>query len=234
MARPSHPPNLAALGFGSELDEMFRRANPNPTREGCPSPDVLAALARRERPIGDLAYEHLIDCSPCYIDVREMQRAHVIASQDRSSQPRWIGAAAVAVLVAAVGVWWLALRRGTAALPTERPAPLQVTLDLRPDSVTRRSTAGNFPPPIELPRGVVELTLLLPVGAEPGLYDVHVQDGTRRSLAFAQGEGIVRNVVTTLQATLDLSGVTSGSYRLAVLTPADDWLVVPVKVYQRP
>jgi hypothetical protein len=234
MARPSHPPNLAALGFGSELDEMFRRANPNPTREGCPSHDVLAALSCRERPIGDPAYEHLIECSPCYIDVREMQRAQVMASQDRRSQRRWIGAAAAAVLVVATGVWWLALRRRTAALPTEGPASFQVTVDLRPDSVTRRPTAGSPPPPIELPRGVVELTLLLPVGAEPGLHDVHVQDGTRGSLAFARGEGKVRNFVTTLQSTLDLSGVTSGSYRLAVLTPNDDWLIVPVNVYQRP
>jgi hypothetical protein len=52
MAKRSQRRELAALGFGTELDEVFRRANPNPTREGCPPP-VLVALSRRERPIGD-------------------------------------------------------------------------------------------------------------------------------------------------------------------------------------
>ena len=37
MARPSEPPDLTALGFGDEIDEVLRGANPNPTRQGCPS-----------------------------------------------------------------------------------------------------------------------------------------------------------------------------------------------------
>lgn len=56
------------------VDEALRVANPNPTRQGCPSHDVLVALARRERPIEDPAYEHLLDCSPCYAEVRDLQR----------------------------------------------------------------------------------------------------------------------------------------------------------------
>lgn len=83
MAKPN-PPDLAALGFGDELDEAFRGANPNPTRQGCPSHDVLVALARRERPIEDPAYEHLLDCSPCYVEVRDMQRAHLMTMHERS------------------------------------------------------------------------------------------------------------------------------------------------------
>ena len=77
MTRSSHPPDFAALGFGDELDEVLRGANPNPTRQGCPSQEVLVALSRRELPIEDPTYEHLLECSPCYIEVRNMQRARI-------------------------------------------------------------------------------------------------------------------------------------------------------------
>ena len=66
MARWNPTPDLAAFGFGEPLHEALRVANPNPTRQGCPSRAILVALSRRERPIGDPAYEHLLDCSPCY------------------------------------------------------------------------------------------------------------------------------------------------------------------------
>ena len=80
MARPSQPPDLTALGFGHELDAVFRGANPNPTRQGCPPRDVLVALSRRERDMDDPAWDHLLECSPCYGEVRDMQRAHMVAS----------------------------------------------------------------------------------------------------------------------------------------------------------
>jgi hypothetical protein len=50
-------------------------AHPNPERKGCPSHDLLVVLARRERPMGDRAYDHLFKCSPCYIEAVAMQRA---------------------------------------------------------------------------------------------------------------------------------------------------------------
>ena len=86
MANPSQPPDLEALGFGDAIDRVLRGANPNPTREGCPHHDVLVALSRRERPIGDPAYEHLLKCSPCYCEVRDMQWAHVMSMQDKSAR----------------------------------------------------------------------------------------------------------------------------------------------------
>lgn len=229
MARPN-PPDLAALGFGDELDEAFRGANPNPTRQGCPSHDVLVALSRRERPIEDPAYEHLLDCSPCYVEVRDMQRAHLMATHEPEVRRWWIGAAAAAVLFLAVGAWWFATGRGEAPGMAGTPAVMQVTLDLRPYSVARSPTTPDAPPPLELPRGVVELTLLLPVGSEPGPYDVQLLDAEQRSMASAQGEAAIREFVTTLQATIDLSEVAPGNYRLAVRRTGDGWRVYPALV----
>lgn len=113
MARPSEPPDLTALGFGDEIDEVLRGANPNPTRQGCPPHDVLMELSRRAKPIGDPAYEHLLECSPCYAEVRDMQRAHVVATQARSSPYWWwMAAAAAAAVLVTVATAWLSARRG--------------------------------------------------------------------------------------------------------------------------
>lgn len=59
---------------GDELDEVLSRANPNPDRIGCPPQETLLALARRESTIGDPAYEHLLQCSPCYCEFRALQQ----------------------------------------------------------------------------------------------------------------------------------------------------------------
>jgi hypothetical protein len=234
MTRPSQPPDLEALGFGDELDEVLRGANPNPTRAGCPTHDVLVALSRKERPLEDPVSEHLLDCSPCYVEVRDMQQAHVMAAHDRPSRRWWIGAAAAAALVVVVGTWWFAASRGAAPGSTESPAATQVTLDLRPYSVTRNPTASDAPPPLELPRGVVDLTLLLPVGSEPGPYDVQVLDSERRSLASTQGEATIRDFVTTLTATLDLRPLPAGGHLIAVRHQGDDWRVYPATLHRQP
>ena len=152
MARPN-PPDLAALGFGDEVDDALRVANPNPTRQGCPPHDVLVALSRRERPIEDPAYEHLLDCSPCYVEVRDMQRTHLMAMHERPARRWWLSVAAAAIVVVALGAWWLATGRNQAPGGTGAPAVMQVTLDLRPYSVTRSPTASDALPPLELPRG---------------------------------------------------------------------------------
>jgi len=57
-----------------DLDAVFSAANPNPDRVGCPPREVLAELATRQRPIGDPAYVHLTRCSPCYREVRAIQK----------------------------------------------------------------------------------------------------------------------------------------------------------------
>lgn len=229
MARPN-PPDLTALGFGDELDEAFRVANPNPTRQGCPSHEVLVALSRRERPIEDPAYEHLLDCSPCYVEVRDMQRAHLMAMHERHVRRWWSGAAAAAVLFFAVGTWWFASGRGATTSETGTAIVTQATLDLRPYSVARSPTASDAPPPLELPRGVVALTLLLAVGSEPGPYDVQLLDPERRPIAAARGEAAIVDFVATLKIELDLRRLGPSRAALVLRRQGDGWHTFPVEV----
>jgi hypothetical protein len=62
------PDDLADLAFAFHAE--------NPDRRGCPSQQILRALATRSRPIGDPWYEHLRSCSNCYREVRASQ--HVL------------------------------------------------------------------------------------------------------------------------------------------------------------
>src|SRR5262249_49702490 len=132
-------PDREDLRDGDEIDDVLSRANPNPTREGCPPQATLIALARRTQPIDDPAYEHLVQCSPCYREFRALQQGHAaqpapVATRTRASRA-WLLPAAAAVLVALAGVWWFT--RGETQTPETtvasdtRAAPVQAQLDLR-------------------------------------------------------------------------------------------------------
>ena len=72
MAQQSQAVHDVDVTLGDDIDEVLSWANPNPERVGCLSRETLIALASREQPIGDPAYEHLLKCSPCYCDLRAL------------------------------------------------------------------------------------------------------------------------------------------------------------------
>lgn len=96
---------LPGLKHPDAIDEVFGRANPNPERIGCPPHHVLVALARRTRPIGDRAYDHLGECSPCYLEVRAIKEA------DDSHRRLLTWTAAALLTTMAVGWFWLNKRK---------------------------------------------------------------------------------------------------------------------------
>ena len=206
-----------------EIDELFGRANPNPDRIGCPGRDVLIALARKQRPIGDPAYEHLAKCSPCYHEVRSIQEA-----DRRRRRQQLVWAASAAVILVAAGITWMLLagpgRRGAGG--TE----LRAQLDLRPYALTRGAQRSQLPP-LSLPSGRTSVTILLPTGSEPGKYEVQVLDSQLASKASTVGDATLRDHVTTLQTTLALDGIAPGSYQLAVRRNAEEWQLFPMQVH---
>jgi hypothetical protein len=203
-----------------EIDELFGRANPNPNRVGCPPREVLVALARRERPINDPAYEHLTRCSPCYVEVRSIQE------QDRSQRhlrlASVIGVAAAVLIAVAIGWFRFA---GSGRLGPE----LHTELDLRPYAVTRGIGQRGDLSPLAVPHGRATLTLLLPTGSEPGRYEVQVLDSNLTSKAAAVGSATLQDHVTTLRVSIDASSFT-GQYQLAVRRTGDQWQMFPIEV----
>src|SRR5687768_8554782 len=113
----------AQLAHPTDLDELFGRGYPNPDRVGCPPREVLVSLARRERPIGDPAYDHIKECSPCYLEGRAIQEADAL--QRRRQILTWAAAAVVAI-AAGTGAWMLTAGSGVV------DTAIQAQLDLRP------------------------------------------------------------------------------------------------------
>ena len=75
MTNGGQRPDPSGFRIENEMDLLFGRAHPNPTREGCPPPELLMRLARRELSIDDPAYDHFAKCSPCYQELRALQQA---------------------------------------------------------------------------------------------------------------------------------------------------------------
>ena len=219
MSSPRQDGELPKLRWPDEIDEIFGRANPNPTRQGCPPRDELIALAHKQRQMSDPGYVHLTRCSPCYLEVRALQE-EVRVHRRRT----WLRMAAAAVLVIALALGaWFALNR---------PGPVtdvQAQLDLRPYAQTR-SDAPDERQPLTLPRGRLTLNVILPVGFEPGSYDVQLLDLGLTSRAASAGSATTENFVTTLRTTLDIGAVSSGSYQLAIRQTGQDWQLFPAIV----
>lgn len=238
MAERSQPGDDDVVRGGDDLDEVLSRANPNPERSGCPPRDTLMGLARRTHALGDPAYEHLVKCSPCYREFRALQqeRSTIPVTPATRSGSRWMAAAAIVLLTAGLaGTWFYVVNRAVPPVRTSDsplpPTEVRTTeLDLRKFAVTRSQQGEADTAPVTLPVGLVELKLLMPVGSEPGTYDIQLLDANLESKASARAAGEIRDYVTTIGARLDLRALPPGPYQLAVRREGDDWRLFPARV----
>lgn len=211
----------STLSDDEALERLYERANPNPGRVGCPPRDTLLALAKRQRPVGDPLYDHLTECSPCFVEVRTLQRTSVSSTRPSGRTARWAALAAALVLTVGSATWlWFAAPQETTA----------ITADLTNIAVPRSGQGSTSPTPVALPRARLNLTLVLPTGYEPGSYELSLVDSRDALHASASGRAVLRDFVTSLAVTLDLRRVAPGSYRLGIRATPGEWLFVPVQV----
>lgn len=214
----------------NEVDLLLGAANPNPTRQGCPPREALIALARRQVAIGEPLWEHLSNCSPCFREMRAIQQAEGIRPADeRRASRSWWPAAAAALLVVAAGLAWF-VYGGRQPMPTPAPEqivaqaePVAVTLDLRKYGVTRSDSPAEDLPPLVLPRANVNLTLLLPVGSEPGEYEIRILDGDERVVASSMGTASILDYVARLRVVLDSSRLRAVPHQLHIRRHGEQW-----------
>jgi hypothetical protein len=233
MTNGGQRPDTSGFRIENETDLLFARAHPNPTREGCPPPELLRRLAGRELPIGDPAYDHFAKCSPCYQELRTLQQADAAKVVAVTKRRRMMIAAAAVLAVAIAGSWFALRRAGDAdriAQPRTQTAPQSARLDLRPLAVTRSQEQKVEAAPLMVPRGRVNATILLPVGSSPGEYDVRILDADLRARATARGSAEIRNYVTTLEAVIDVSALEAGDYQLTLRRDGGEWQMFPLRV----
>ena len=232
MTNGGQRPDPSGFRIDNEMDLLFGRAHPNPTREGCPPAELLRRLARRELPIGDPAYDHIGKCSPCYQELRTIQQADA-ARLTAGVRRKRLAYAAAAVLVLAIAGSWFALRQtgstGASAVPTTA-VEQQARLDLRPFAVTRSDERTKEPEELVLSRAMLKATILLPVGSEPGGYEIQIRDADLKPRASSTGSAAIIEYVTTLETTLDTSALPPGNYQLAVRREGEDWRLFPTQL----
>ena len=225
--RPGSPERyrlLETLELSDEalIDKIYSQVEPNPDRVGCPPRAVLIQLAQRTRPLTDPWWDHIMACSPCRIDVRELGRELPVGVIWGGR--RW-ATAAVLVLAAGLTLWFLVGRS-----INDEGRPIAITGDLRKYATTRSGPAAPLDQPLLLSRGHLRLTLLLPSGSETGPYELQLLDAKRGTLATGAGEAILRELITSLNADLDLSSVASGAYQLAIRRAGEEWQLFPARV----
>jgi len=191
---------------------------PNPDRVGCPGPEFLKRLAERKMDLHEAEQWllHLGSCSPCFIEYTAFQKQ----AARRRTLELVLASAALLILAGVAGWLWKGhWFRGTGGKPNIATVmPYQkVTVDLRNRIVFRgeQPSSANSGP-IQLPRGRLELTMLLPKGSRPGSYGLQVSTELEKPLISTTVMAVNQNGITALNVKLDVSNLNPGGYVLAI------------------
>ena len=201
----------------------FSTAFPNPNRVGCPGTEVLRDIAFRkvDRSTAKQWHSHLMQCSPCFVEY--------VAFRDQARRLHTFRrlATAAAIAIVCVGLWF-AYRAGilhpsrTVQVAHGKITYLPKHANLR-DLAPLRGAEGKPLPPLEFARDYVDLTLDLPIGSEPGLYEVEIAEQLDQPLVTATGPASLMNGVAVLEVKLNLTNLHDGLYLLAVRQSGRSW-----------
>ena len=215
----------------------YSTAFPNPERVGCPDKTTLEACLRRQLDgaTREQVDEHMMQCSPCFNDYVRLREAH-----DRSARGRKV--AAIAALIALAVVSWIVVRflKNRSQAPARNTAEsTNVTyqanlLDLRNKSALRGAETNGNQVDAVLPPSLLDLSIYLPTGSEPGDYEVQITEGPGEPLLKAQGQASLRDHIAVLEIKLDLDRLRPGRYLFWIRQGASSWSYCPVLIQARP
>jgi hypothetical protein len=101
------------------------------------------------------------------------------------------------------------------------PLPLAVVLNLEGLSLLRSQEPPATRHAPRLQRRLMDLSIRLPLGSEPGRYEVRL--GRQKIERQAKGTAVLRNGTTTLRVRLDLRTLGPGLYDLATRREGESW-----------
>ena len=216
------------------VQQAILREFPNPERKGCPGTEVLRELANRPRPTRGAAWEHVTHCSPCYkefLDLRSEVRRQLDLQRRRTIRRR-TALGGIAIVVAGGGIAVYEILRHRSLRSFEDLGPYQpALLDLR-DASAQRGAGGQSrrAQPHILPAKRVDLTILLPIGSEPGPYEVQLLKDVDKPLLNASSKASVEDGTTVLKVKIDLSRQNPGGFLIGLRQPPLDWTYYPVAI----
>ncbi len=191
---------------------------PNPNRVGCPSNEILRAMASRKLEIEQVKnwIEHLGTCSPCFREYTELRK-----QVEWRRKAAYVGIAAAVVLVVLAFGWW----RQRTIHPVVITAHHHVVADLR-NRMILRGDEGTKPGqgPLVFERGIDDVSIYLPEGSRAGTYEVAIfREELGKPVTRTTAVARMEKDLTAMNVTLDLSRVASGHYFLAVRPAGADW-----------
>lgn len=212
------------------LQQSILRHYPNPERKGCQGTSVLTQLAKQRLPHEDSRWSHVERCSPCYQEFLNLRREFKEHRNPEQARAKWLVATATAMIIVALSVWSLRDRLTlsdpqlpeTAARPSVDSASAfaNASLDFRNQSVTRSPSRQDTPATelARVPRGRLALTIILPLGSEPGEYMIRLlkTETDPMELASFLGSATIESGLTILRVSADLSIFERGGYVLAI------------------
>jgi hypothetical protein len=160
---------------------------------------------------------HLGSCSPCYRDFLQFQTAH------RTRRQQTLLAIAASILIVASLAGWAVLRQHKQSLVAQT-----AVLDLKNRSLSRGAESNPVEPQLEISRAVKHLTVYLPLGSAEGAYEIRFATMAGSQVFSATGLASLKDGITSLEATVDLSSASPGQYVLQVRRPASEWNSYPL------
>jgi hypothetical protein len=216
------------------LDDIFWHVDANPARVGC-SPQAVLIGARNSQtaghrsPLGPCDSVFALCCRSTHAAPGDAARQHEACGKS-AQLGRGSGARArrgVRALASAATSTGPADRHecpGTSRADHPRP---QQTCRV---AIRRGAAAPRTGHAAKAPRRRLSLTMLLPVGSDPGPYERQVLDVDLKSRSGASADAIVRDFKTRLTADLHLRSLPPGPYQLAVRRTGEDWQLFPAGV----
>lgn len=208
------------------IEELLLVAFPNPEREGCPDPTVIASYGNQQIAT-ESVWDHIFHCSPCFAEFKLVRdtRWKREALQARRRKKLQLFGATSAVLVIFLLVSAVVAHSRKPQIAFSAQAKLLATIDLSQFTVVRggdHEQKKQVRPPA-ISQRTTELELLLPPFSGDGHYLVALLRSRKDQSALAQGTGVATGDDThlSIRVRMDLSRVHPGEYLLATWHDSD-------------
>ena len=213
--------------FVRTVQDLALRAYPNPGRVDCPGSQVIREVAGQPQPSAHSIFQsHIVHCSPCIRDL--LAERTRIQSRQKTRRRLILTAAAACVCVIVLASILLMRHRspqpGGGELARAGNLP-EIPIDLRPYSPTRSESAQKSKPPLTVPNERVKLKIYLALGSPEGTYEVGVLTNQLKTITKQQANTVASDGTTFIPITIDLAGLPTGPYMLAIrpMRDGEEW-----------
>jgi hypothetical protein len=206
------------------IRRAIQSAYPNPDHLGCPTSQALEDMARRKRLVTPADHDHIFHCSPCF--------AAYMSTRNQIRRSRIVRLSTIWTCSTALVVGLTLYTYNHRSLSPPQQYATAFNLQERP--VFRGTEpAVTHPSPFVLPRGLVHLSLTLPLGSQPGKYQLQIwRSGDSEPLLNTSGDAVLHaDGSTTLNVELNSSRLHYGQYAMGIRQDSGEWSYSPLLIH---